>query len=156
MHHKIEYDCVCKSCRGTGLYVGFAEHDGIAVECYDCNGTGCVHEVLEYDDFKGRVKRDNIKRVVKHNPGVMTGETDEYTLEDYGGMDYNDWLNNLEFPVDSEMRVFVCPLWWYQGADYKKRPQWSECNHGSFPNCKHFATKNECWKRFDRSRSKWN
>ena len=56
------------------------------------------------------------------------------------------------FPSGSEMRQFTCPAWWYQAADYEKKPQWDCCGIGGglFWDCEHFAAKRECWERWDK------
>lgn len=51
----------CGSCRGTGIYHGFAEPPGIGVVCLNCDGTGC--DTIKYTPFKGRKKRTGIKTV---------------------------------------------------------------------------------------------
>jgi hypothetical protein len=51
----------CSSCRGTGVYHGFAEPPGIGVMCVNCNGTGCC--VLEYTPFTAMKRRNDIKQV---------------------------------------------------------------------------------------------
>ena len=50
-------------------------------------------------------------------------------------------------------RIITCPAWWYQVADYEKKPQWGECLLGTgwrFDECEHFANKAECWDRWDK------
>ena len=151
MKHVIGFDEKCKSCKGTGLYVGMGERDGAAVVCHGCNGTGKYHFKHEYEDFEERIKRENIKRVYETNVGIGIGEAKgKYALPDFGGMDYEDWLNGEPFPLKSEMRRFVCPAWWYQSADYDKKPNWKECGWGSFSKCPSFHTKDKCWERWDK------
>jgi hypothetical protein len=66
-------------------------------------------------------------------------------------MSYEAWLDGKPFPSKSEMRQFTCPCWWYQTADYKKKPAWDECLYvGMFSQCSHFANKQSCWERWDR------
>lgn len=152
-HHKIEYDCQCESCKSTGLYVGIAEREGFAVVCYHCRGTGKKHAIIEYDDFNGKGKRENVTRVLQVNPGIVAGVNPAKgaTLESFGGMPYQDWLDGKPFPPLSEMRQFTCPAWWYQSANYKKKPSWHQCMiGGTFHSCEHFATKEKCWERFDK------
>jgi len=152
-HHVIEYDQECKSCKGTGLYVGLAERDGVAVICHTCKGTGCHHIKIEYDDFSVRLPHRTVTHVVQVNPGICigSGKGDQYKLSDFGGMPYQDWLNGKEFKRGMENRKFTCPAWWYQSADYDQRPDWDECNRcGAFSGCEHFPNKGECWERFDR------
>lgn len=153
--HTIEYDCKCYSCSGTGLYVGIAEHDGAAVVCYDCKGTGLVHKKIEYEDFEGRVLRTNIDRVFYTSCGIVIGigRDKQYKLKDFGGMPYKEWFADQSFPEKSEMRLFTCPQWYYQSADYEKKPDFEECKSnygGAFSGCASFPNKEKCWERFDK------
>ena len=151
-HHVIEFDHICPSCKGKGLYVGLAERDGSAVVCHTCKGTGCKHTRIEYDDFEGRIESTDVTRVIKCNPGICvgTGKDGQLQLSDFGGQSYEDWKAGKRFPSGSEMRRFTCPAWWYQTANYDLKPHWDEClGCGVFSNCEHFATKDECWARWD-------
>lgn len=157
--HTIEYDAECTACKATGLYVGMGEHDGAAIVCSHCNGTGKVHKVIKYRDFEKRKKKRNVKRVYKTNPGIGIGEghSEKYgklKLETFGGMPYKDWFAGKPFPAKSEMRKFTCPAWWYQSADYDKKPEWKRCRGpwSAFRDCEHFKNKEECWARFDREK----
>jgi len=153
----IEIDEKCKTCEGTGLYVGIAERDGFAVVCHVCKGTGCHHFKYEYEDFEHRSMRPDVKQVLEINCGIVAGvgKDKQYTLSSFGGMSYQDWLHGKLFAVGMEMRNFVCPAWWYQSADYKKKPKWKECLCcGSFSSCEHFKDKDDCWNRFDKEQSK--
>lgn len=51
----------CPSCRGTGLYRGFAEPSGVAVVCIHCQGTGAGK--ITYTPFTGRKRREGIHTV---------------------------------------------------------------------------------------------
>lgn len=147
---KVEFDEECPSCHGTGLYVGCAEHDGAAVVCSTCKGTGKHHFVHEYDEFTVRKDRPKVTRVFEANPGIGIGKNDTLELSDFGGMPYQDWKQNKPFPEHSEMRKFTCPAWWYQTVDYKKKPRWEECiGCGAFSDCKYFSKKEDCWMCFD-------
>lgn len=155
MKHIIELDQKCKSCNGTGLYVGMAERDGASVVCHTCKGTGCQHFKHEYEDFDGRADRDDVDHVIQTNVGVVVGKGkgNEFKLSDFGGMPYKDWLAGKPFVAGMEMRRFTCPCWWYQSADYKKKPDWKECLDAlgySFSRCPHYKTKDQCWERWDR------
>ena len=154
MKHTIEFDEKCKSCNGTGLYVGIGEHDGSAVVCRTCEGEGKHHFKHEYEDFNGREKRKDVERVFQANVGILIGKGKKggYQLSDFGGMCYKDWLFGRPFEIGMEMRQFTCPCWWYQTADYKKKPDWEECWDSlgrSFSQCPYFFKKEECWKRWD-------
>ena len=150
MKHVVEFDEKCKSCGGTGLYVGIGERNGAAVVCHTCNGTGKHHFKYEYEDVEGRKKNDEVERVYEANVGIGIGKGNNYSLEDFGGMPYKDWLKGKSFPPKSEMRRFVCPTWWYQSVDYDKKPHWKECHWGGFSECPHFHNKNKCWERWDK------
>lgn len=156
MPRKIAWDQECRSCGGTGLYKGFAEGAGFAVVCYVCKGSGCLHTSFTYEPFTTRKKRKDIKRVLQCNPGICVGigttsEEEVLTETSFGGVKYVDWVKNGNvFPPKTEMRNYTCPAWWYQVADYSRKPNWKECiGLGSFSKCSHFITKNKCWKRFD-------
>lgn len=153
MKKTIEIREKCPSCDGTGLYIGLAERDGAAVVCHNCNGTGCHVFTHIYEDFEKRFDSIKVKRVYATNPGICigTGNKGELTLKSFGGMPYRDWLVGKPFPPKSENRKYTCPAWWYQSADYKKKPHWPECiTLGSFLSCDHFKTKHLCWVKFDK------
>jgi hypothetical protein len=149
----IEIDYACQPCKATGLYVGMAERDGAAVVCHTCNGTGKAHFKFEYDEFTGRKKRAGVEQVYEMNLGIVIGKGKEgqYQLPDFGGMPYGEWLKDKPFKVGMENRAFTCPAWWYQSADYKKKPDWKECvsSGGCFSGCSSFKSKELCWKRWD-------
>ena len=154
-HHVIEFQQVCKSCDGTGVYVGFAEQEGYSVICNTCEGKGWHKTKIEYDDFNGLKRRDKIERVLEFNPGFSVGRvkklTEKESFEKFGGMSYDEWLEGKPFPPKSEMREYVCPAWWYQTVNYKLKPKWKECCcAGSFDDCKNFTNKNECWQKWDK------
>ena len=153
MKKVIKFDEQCQSCSGTGLYKGMGERDGAAVVCHTCKGTGCHHFKHAYDEFTGRKPRPGIRRVYEVNPGICIGAGNGHTLEQFGGVPHEDWDAGKPFPAGSENREFTCPAWWYQSADYKKKPDWDECNTSlgaSFSRCPHFGNKAQCWERWDR------
>jgi len=51
----------CSSCRGTGLYSGFAEAKGTAVICTTCKGTG--KQIIKYIPFTALQRRDDVQTV---------------------------------------------------------------------------------------------
>ena len=61
----------CRSCRGTGLYRGFAEPEGVAVICLDCKGTGARD--LEYTPFTQRKPRAGIRTVQRSAGALIIG-----------------------------------------------------------------------------------
>ena len=135
----------CKQCRGTGLYTGLGEKDGMAVVCSNCRGTG--EYWIIYLPFTGQKTRDDVTRVVQTNPGIRI--TPEITQ---GGVSYQEWQQDPGSVEQRgrEVREHYCPAWWYQSADSNKQPKWTECQKvSSFPKCPLFHRKEECWKRFD-------
>jgi len=155
MKKVIELDHECRDCKGTGLYQGFAEKQGFAVVCNQCKGTGKYHFKYEYEEFTGRKECKDIKRVLECNPGIVVGIIDKFNYESFGGMPYREWALGLPFPAKSEMRNFTCPAWWCQIANYDLKPNWDECWSAlgkTFSHCNFFETKDECWKRFDKSK----
>lgn len=150
---KIEIEYACQSCKATGLYVGMAERDGAAVVCHTCDGTGKAVHQFEYEDFTGRKQRKGVQQVYQVNPGICIGKgkDKEYTLPDFGGMPYGEWVEGKPFADGMENRKFTCPAWWYQSADYDRKPEWKECRIGGcFSDCESFKNKAECWKRWDK------
>ena len=136
----------CNSCKGTGLYIGMGEKNGAAVVCHTCKGEGCTTYSLRWRAFDSRKKRPGVLQVVQTNPGIGISPDSEI-----GGMSYQDWLDGRQFMQGMEMRQYVCPGWWYQLADYSKKPQWDQCiGVGAFRHCKNYDNKAQCWARFDK------
>ena len=139
----IELECV--SCGGTGLYVGFGERNGVAVVCKACDGTG--KEILQYKPFTKRRNRKGVATVFAVNPGIGL------SVEIPGGLPYIDWKAGKPFTRGSELRDHTCPCWWFQGADYDRKPEWEECRGVcAFSACKQFKSKEKCWQRFDKEK----
>ena len=143
----------CPDCKATGLYVGFAEAKGTGVVCTTCYGTGCKVIKSSYTVFTERKRHPDVKRVFATNSGWVLGPTSK------GGMPYEDWLlrhshfksKTGAFPQGHEDRQHTCPAWFYQSADYDRKPEWKECNGcGTFSSCKFFPTRAKCWERFDK------
>lgn len=151
----IEYDAECTSCGGTGLYSGMGEHDGAAVVCHTCRGTGCNHVCESYTPFIKRKEKKGVKQVYQTNSGIFIGEKEGVCkLEDFGGMSVSDWRKGKKFTRGMEDRKHTCPAWWYQCTDYRLKPDWNACNTnfgGRFSECKFFKEKEKekCWERFD-------
>ena len=148
-HHVIEREAACAACQATGLFVGMAERSGAAVVCYKCKGTGMVRLRFEWDDFTGRKPRDGVLRVYRCNPGIVIGEGGGYRLDDFGGLPTDAWRRGEPFGPGTEDRAHTCPAWFYQSADYARKPQWAECEGGLFSSCRKFPDKAACWRRFD-------
>ena len=145
----IEYRCQCPSCGGTGLYVGLAERDGIAVVCHDCFGQGYQDRRIEYKIFEHRQAVSGIKQVYATNPGIVVDDSGIVS----GGVSLTEWVADPASALKpgAEMRSHVCPAWWYQAADYSKKPDWKECpGFGAFSKCPFFSQKDRCWIRWDR------
>lgn len=133
----------CRSCGGSGIYVGLGERDGAGVVCHTCKGVP-------------RSAREGITRVFLYNPGILIGVDNAKGLTlglklcDFGGMPIEDWLALRPFVVGTEMRQFSCPAWYYQAVNEKLRPRWHECaGTGTFSKCSSFGDKAQCWARWD-------
>ena len=61
----------CKACGGTGLYKGFAEKEGCAVVCNQCNGSGFVEKTASGE----RKLRNDVKRVFAYSIGYVHAAT---------------------------------------------------------------------------------
>lgn len=143
----IEWQEECKSCQGTGLFVGYAEKNGAAVICNKCKGTGCEHFKKEFYSFVGKKQKSNVTHVYATNPGFRINPK---TIE--GGVTLEEWENDtsIVFQPGNEIRTRTCPAWWYQSVNYKLKPNWKECNSvNKFTDCRKFNTKEKCWRKWD-------
>jgi len=137
----------CGDCKGTGIYIGYDEHDGASVVCANCDGSG--YREIKYKPWDGKRKRHPRAKVVyRANPGFTI------STKQPGGIPYADWVKGKKFPkVGGEMRELVCPRWWYKMvADVQRLiPNWDPCKEkgSSFYDCKMWKKKDECWQRFD-------
>ena len=150
---KIDIKIQCRSCKGTGLYVGFAERNGAAVVCRKCDGTGCEHFAMDYIEFNGRVIRTDVVRVFGTNTGYgLSGSS-------AGGCTYQEWLNGGEPKPD---KTSYCPYQFYkqspQHSDHPGNPAYKElcAKHlGSIiPSCPMHVNKAQCWGRYDKAMGK--
>lgn len=149
---------VCQSCGGTGLYSGMSERKGCAVICNDCDGTGREQFEFEYEVFKKRKGRKDIKRVFKDSCGYGSCPNDYTTKEgrvihySKGGCTYQEWVKGVKpLPVED----LYCPMSWesqhIQNDDNKHyktlySPRCSpSLSCGCISDCKLFSDKAKCW-----------
>lgn len=163
---KIEMEIQCKSCGGTGVYVGIAEREGAAVVCRSCNGTGKYQYKFEYEEFTGRKEKEGVTRVYKSNFGYMIapkkinfhplGEID-LSRE---GVGYDAFLAG-EMP--GHIKSLVCPMLADQGTCHSIRGFVDECDkldgQGTLigrplSSCANQGNKATCWERFERGLKK--
>ena len=140
----------CSTCKGTELYKGMSERDNCAVVCSVCKGTGKVD--FYYNEFEGRKKRSDVKRVFKSSCGYVHSDKD-VTTEDgkvikfsEGGCSYEEWLNGKEpKPVED----LYCPyIWNNTGMGHEPLNDCKEhCGFGSISACKKYDCKEECWNK---------
>ncbi|MDM8130120.1 hypothetical protein QUW38_02175 [Clostridium butyricum] len=140
----------CSSCKGTGLYKGMSERENCAVVCSVCHGTGKTD--FFYNEFEGRKKRTDVKRVFKNSCGYVQSDEDVTTKDgkvikfSEGGCSYEEWLNGEEpKPVED----LYCPYVWNNtGIGHEPLNDCKEhCGFGSISNCKKYDCKEECWKK---------
>lgn len=80
----------CDACDGSGVYQGFCEAKGEAVECLDCDGTGAM--TITYKTFEGRKRKRGINFVSKsRGTFIATGVGAVGNKEAY-----NDWFKRTE------------------------------------------------------------
>ena len=149
---RIEWVEQCQSCYGTGLYSGFGERDGAAVQCHTCDGTGRVERSHQYEEFMGRRRVSNIRSVYAASPGIVLAP-DVVP----GGALYVEWFENPAIVLERgrETREHTCPAWWCQSVSSASMPnRWDECEGigGRFSDCRHFGDKAACWARYDREK----
>lgn len=141
----------CPSCKGTGLYKGFAEKDNCAVVCFSCKGNGFIE--YHYEEFNGIKTRDDVKRVFEGSFGYAQSDKDYKDGEvdikfSQGGCSYEEWLNG-ETP--KPVRELYCPFMW-SGQSSKigeKLGCYDECGLGGMiTNCSKYNNKEKCWTKF--------
>ena len=151
----------CESCKGTGLYQGFAEKDGAFVICCVCKGSGSISIALNFNKFNGKKKEPKCKRVYTQGFGYLL--TDKDFLSEDGkffpfsqyGCFYEEWLQGKK-PIP--LKFLGCP---YQETNqklrikdvnnlYKTRCE-KKLGWGYIPNCELYDKKEECWEIFEKS-----
>ena len=155
----IKKEIECSSCKGTGIYVGMGEKDGAAVICHDCKGTGKYLYIFSYNDFAGRKKKADIKRVYLSSLGYcITPEDNSYDgigmIEmSKEGISYEEFL---EGKMPKHIKKMACPMSADQGACHDIKGFDDECkklndNHyiSHILSCK-CKDKMACWDRFEK------
>lgn len=160
MEKVFEADIECKSCKGTGVYVGMGERDGAAVVCSTCKGTGKQHYVVKYTLFTKRKIRDDVKRVYKRGYGYCLapklidfkriGPVD-MTKE---GVSYEEFLNG-EMP--EHIKALACPMLADQGMVHGTELYEKKCHifigaGDSIVQCPCYGQRAECWEMFDKEK----
>lgn len=139
----------CPECKGTGVYVGFAERNGAAVVCTSCKGAG--RRTYRYEPFTCKKRRDGVKRVYHSNGFCISSEdveTEDGTVIHFSkyGVDYEDWYNNNTEPRYIE--ELQCP---FQATG--QRHAINNCRDRMFignkiTECDMYCNKDTCWKLY--------
>ena len=142
--HVVEWTQKCKSCKGSGIYVGFAERDGAGVVCHRCDGKGFQNMKFDYEDFEERTVRDDVEQIFPHS-GYVVGPSIQ------GGIPYKLWLKDPEAILHPRYALHerTCPAQWVQG-NLRKQLDWDKCKEGmtigiQFKQCKFYEEKYKCW-----------
>jgi hypothetical protein len=143
----------CKSCDGTGLYIGFAEKEGCAVVCYHCKGTG--------GNGITRKEKYGVIRVFAHSAGyghAPTGrhkhnKTGKYFNFEDGGCTYEEWKQGVQ---PRPLKGLYCPYLWTQQELQNKDKNGLYKNYcskilgfNSIIDCKRYPKMDECWDIYD-------
>ena len=156
---KVSGEIECRSCKGTGVYVGFAEHDGAAVVCHSCDGSGKINFSQTFTKFSGKKIKKGVKRVYDGSHGYVITAKDiicegkNFPFSEVG-VDYESWFNEGKEPLP--LKFLICPYLHtnqsLQSEDknnlYKYRCN-NKLSFGSITNCKCFKDKETCWKIYD-------
>ena len=146
MSKQISITVECRTCKATGLYAGFAERDGAAVVCLECDGKG--YKVLKGTPFTERKKRCDIVRVFPLTGIVVTPEIK-------GGVTYEEFLQDSESPsaIGNEPREYACPLLSHnskvRGCDLFDKCESQKLWGKHVSECGYFDEKAKCWETFD-------
>ena len=153
----INLDIECKSCGGTGVYIGFGENGGASVVCSTCKGTGCQNYEFKYTPFTKRKVRENVKRVFitgyGYGLGVKPITLDNGTFVDFSkeGVSYEDFLKGK---MPKHIKQMGCPMSADQSACHNIKGFTAECHtlNDGWVNyilgCK-CKNKMKCWDRFE-------
>ena len=163
-----ETKCTCGSCKGTGIYKGFSEHDDLGVVCHYCNGKG--YYILELNENKQLVKDEKTGTVYKVSDGLIVGSVSlfnelqkrddvnyvmystgrifspEYLFE-HGASEINviRYEEFIQGKLPLPMMQYTCPRQISQS--YGNAEFDNDCGFGIFSDCKKFGTQ-ECWNKF--------
>jgi hypothetical protein len=160
---KIKLKIECKSCKGTGIYVGMGERDGAGVICRTCRGTGCQDYSFEYTPFKRRHKREDIKRVFIQGYGYCIG-TKPITLDNGVYVDFSkEGVSYKEFlagNMPKHIKHMACPMLANQSACHNIKGFVDQCERlnggwiSLISECK-CKDKRSCWDRFEKGEQKY-
>mgnify|MGYP001157472096 FL=1 len=142
----------CPKCGGTGLYQGICERDGAAVVCYACKGSGAV--TFSYNEFTGRKRRNNVRRVYESGGGYVISAEDK-TLDNgetirfsQFGCGYEEWLAGCPpLPIkDLYCPNLLCHDNLVEGCE--------DCRVGSYIyECPHYANRAACWEQYEKAKT---
>ena len=163
-----ETKCTCGSCKGTGIYKGFAEHDDLGVLCYYCNGRG--YYTLELNENMQLVQDEKTGTVYKVSDGLIVGSVSLFNelqkrddvnyvmystgrdfspkyLFEHGASEINviRYEEFIQGKLPLPMMQYTCPRQISQS--YGNAEFYNDCGFGCFSDCKKFGTR-ECWNKF--------
>ena len=163
-----EAKCTCELCKGTGVYKGYMEADGLAMVCNFCNGKGYYtipinnETVLLQDDNTGiiyKVRHAMIEKPVELFTGMRKRDDVEFVayatskarypkeMKKRGATEaniisYEEFLNGV-LPLPMEKGSCPREFTQYYGNEVFE----NSCSGAEFSDCPKFAT-GECWDQF--------
>lgn len=146
----IDLDILCADCKGTGLYDGMAERDGVAVVCTQCTGSGRYAYHFEYQPFTERQPAPSAITRVHVGRGYILSEQHP---ECDGGVPVTEYVPGMTVPADEKL---YCPYLYTHQEWCAKPEKWHEDYPPAAPilagayisSCKHWGDKSDCWRRF--------
>lgn len=164
-----EIKYVCDICKGTGIYKGCAEKEGLGVVCRICYGKGYhtlqlkpTDEVLRDDksemlyivnnekirlkirEFNSLNIRDDIKYVVFYTGRIFSPEF----LFKKGADEVNviRYSKFIEGDLPLPLQKYTCPQQFSRNY-YLSETFKNDCINGLIEKCKKYG-KNDCWEKF--------
>ena len=115
--------CTCESCKGTGIYKGFTEHNDLGVVCMRCNGNG--YYILKLEENTKLCQDEKTGSVFTVNDGLIVGEVKLF--------DKLQTRNDVNYVIYSTGKILSPEYLFEQGASYDEIIRYEEFRQGKLP-----------------------